>query len=125
MKLIKYRFFAVFQLQILLFFTGFLVFNTSTLHIHILPDGRVIVHSHIASSNEENNGNGSAKHKHSSKEIDEYFVKLSDVKFLKSDINYLAIDIVFIGTNSTNQLNNLAYLHAKLIPTRGPPIFSV
>ncbi len=54
-------------LVIILALTGFIGASIISMHIHILPDGRVIVHSHATESSSSGESNGGS-HSHTGKE---------------------------------------------------------
>jgi len=117
-KQIGYCFIAVF---VALAIIGFKATSLITLHIHILPDGRVVAHSHPLPGNQDDD----SKHKHTPHE----YVILNAVvhSYQADDLSSFGIQVAIkrLCTQvEDGQINPIVCLFFSSHTKRAPPLFS-
>ncbi len=108
-------------------FFAFLLISYFTLHIHYLPDGRQIVHSHLFPGNVNNNGTAStpqSRNNHSHTNIE--FLYYSHLSLDKISLSFILFVIAFYLALFTifreNLLNSLPYTFQSTTSLRAPPV---
>ncbi len=106
---------ASFSVILIVLFCLFLINNILYMHIHILPNGNTIVHSHPYNKSE--NSSSIPTHKHTNAELFFFFVYSLFFMLL------LAIPIFIIKNNFVLYYYAFNYTYHKisLINNRGPP----
>ena len=111
------------SLLILISLIGFMVSVSVSMHIHILPDGRIIVHSHTTERTDTNDS-GQSNHSHTGKEftlvhsLTHIFDKLIIVTIL---VLILIAIILFLHTFNSIYYSNIYH---SSYPNRAPPPLS-
>ena len=108
-------------------FLAFLLISYFTLHIHYLPDGRQIVHSHLFPGNGNNNGTASTplngnNHSHTNLEFLFYsHFSLDKITFVFI-LFVITFNLALFTLFRENLLNSLPYTFRSTTSLRAPPV---
>jgi mannose/fructose/N-acetylgalactosamine-specific phosphotransferase system component IID len=112
------------SLSILISLIGFMVSVTVSLHIHVLPDGRIIAHSHTTERT-DSGGSGGNNHSHTGKE----FTLVHSLTNILDKLTFAIIPAllftaaIILVINIFHTIRYLSRYHS-IYPNRAPPPIS-
>ncbi|MFZ5980456.1 MAG: hypothetical protein ACOYVF_07465 [Candidatus Zixiibacteriota bacterium] len=108
-------------LFILFSLIGYLLAGTIALHLHVLPDGRIVIHNHTSS------GNAGPDKSHSHSDRDYQFISHITSLLNKSTlaaVSVIYIYFVFVYYTTSLVVPVTARISPILLPVRAPPALS-
>ena len=123
MKIVRFdKYLRIISSLTLLLFLSFFAISVITIHVHTLPNGNQIVHSHLSKDTEKGIPLSDSKHSHTENE----YLTLSAFSLDKIKISFISfaliVAILLIMTLAFDQRKIIDLKNSNCISLRAPPI---